>query len=294
MTWTLIAPALAAAATGLGAGAVTRRLRPALSVPLLTVLAVASALAVAGALALVSVGFLAQAPGLVDLRWCRSFARTHDAVPAWLGVSSSAALPVMVAAVVRAARRRRRAVAELSGGAPVQLLATPDAVAYAVPGRPGHIVVSEGMLALLEGPEQEVLIAHERSHLERRHDRYLSVAHLAATAVPVLRLLVRELRFATERWADEDAAAAVGDRRLVARTIARAALASSGGATPGTLALGGHGSVARVEALLAEPPGWPAIEATVTVAVAAALVTVTGSTVQAHHLLAFASHVCRI
>lgn len=129
-------------------------------------------------------------------------------------------------------------------------------------------------------------------HLERRHHRYLRVAGWAAAAVPVLRPLEAHLRFATERWADEDAATSVGDRRVVARAVARAALARSEAPAPGTLAIAGTGVTARVDALVNEPAG-ARLSAIVPLAGATAtLASLSGSTVQLHHLFAFGAHVC--
>jgi predicted transcriptional regulator len=73
--------------------------------------------------------------------------------------------------------------------------------------------------------------------------------------------VARAAGWAAERWADEDAAHVVGDRRLVARALARAALhlhdtaRPPGAGAPGA-ALGAlHGAVlTRVQALLAGPP----------------------------------------
>jgi hypothetical protein len=64
------------------------------------------------------------------------------------------------------------------------------------------------------------------------------------------------VRHATERWADEDAAAAVTDRTLVARTIARTALLQHRArrhALPVPAATGGEVPF-RVQALLAPTP----------------------------------------
>ncbi|MFF4187501.1 M56 family metallopeptidase [Streptomyces sp. NPDC001691] len=100
--------------------------------------------------------------------------------------------------------------------------------AYALPGGPrGRVVVSSAMLELLDARERQALIAHEEAHLTGRHHRYLLVAGLAARANPFLRPLRFAVAFTAERWADEDAARAVGDRRVVARAIGKAALAST-------------------------------------------------------------------
>lgn len=294
MTWTLVFPGLVAVAVGLLAGQLQHHLRPAHGVKVLVGLAVMTALAVAGALATVAFGYAAQVSWMVDaFGWCRTFARSHDAAPAWVGVPAAGALLAMIAASLRSVRGRRRTLAPFVGGDAVEVLPTAQPIAFAVPGRPGHIVISDGMLRLLDKPEQAALFAHERSHLVNRHHRYTAVAELAAASVPVLRALARHVRFATERWADEDAADEVGDRRLVASAIARAALASNGfSPAQGLLALSSHGVAARVDALLVDRPS--PFQHAVAFGLAGALFAVAGSTLQLHHLVAFASHVCSL
>jgi len=295
VSWTLVLPGVAAIVVGLSAGRLQRRLRPAIGVRLLTALAVLATTAVAGALTALAFGYAAQIPWMVDrVGWCRTFSRSHEAVPAWIGLASTGALLLMATSMIRNLRTRRRSLVQLTGTGPVEILSTAQPVAFAVPGRPGHIVVSEGMLDLLDRGEQKALFAHERSHLTNRHYRYTALAELAAAALPVLRVLASQVRFATERWADEDAAAEVGDRRLVARAIARAALGRHEAAAPGVMALDGEDVVARVEALLAGPSASSPVETAIAVGVGGVLVTAVSSTIQVHHLVTFAVHVCNL
>ncbi|QXE38373.1 M56 family metallopeptidase [Streptomyces sp. GMY02] len=121
-------------------------------------------------------------------------------------------------------RRARAAAGGTDGELAVLRDARPDA--YALPGRPGRIVVTTGMLRALEPAEREALFAHERAHLRGRHHLFLTAVELASLCHPALRALCEPLRYALERTADEAAAAAVGDRRLAARAIGRAALAA--------------------------------------------------------------------
>jgi beta-lactamase regulating signal transducer with metallopeptidase domain len=81
------------------------------------------------------------------------------------------------------------------------------------------------MLRTLDAAERRVLLAHERSHLRHRHDRYRRLVGIAACLNPLLRAAVAAVDFLLERWADEDAAGAVGSRHLTARALARAAVA---------------------------------------------------------------------
>src|SRR5229473_1867287 len=149
------------------------------------------------------------------------------------------------------------------------VVADEAADAYALPGRPGRIVVTAGMLAALDEPGRAALLAHEQAHLAGFHYLFTTAARLAATASPLLRPAARAVEYTVERWADERAAKVVGDRRLVAHTIGRAALAAKANrprraipAALGAVFSGAHvraharpGPVPRrVAALLAPPP----------------------------------------
>lgn len=153
-------------------------------------------------------------------------------------------------------------------------------------------MVSLGLLRRLEPDERQVVLAHEQAHLDLRHDRFLRLGDASARAVPVLVPLVRQLRFATERWADEAAAEQLGDRQLVARAIARAALV--GTAPAPAMGVGGTGVADRVKAMIAPAPGRSWAGAAVFVSASAALVTLASATLQLHHLVAYAAHVCRL
>jgi beta-lactamase regulating signal transducer with metallopeptidase domain len=104
--------------------------------------------------------------------------------------------------------------------------------------------------------ERRALLAHERSHLTHRHAWWVLAADLATAVNPLLGPTTRAIRHATERWADEDAATAVRDRRLVARTVAHAALLQRRGhrhRSPAPAATGGE-IPRRVAAMLAPKP----------------------------------------
>lgn len=292
----LVLPALAAFAVGVPVAGGQRRVHPRIGTRALALATAGLALAATAALATVAAGFVSGVPWISDhLGWCRSFTRTHDAVPAWLGVPAVGMLAVMAVSAARAYRKARRDLwspFRRSGGVRVIFDDRPDA--YALGGPTGHVVVTSGMLHLLDAAERRVLLAHERSHLLHRHHRYLTLARVTAAAVPPLGFLTRRLCLAVERWADEDAALETGgDRCLVARTILRAALGRSDYDGRAVLALGAVGVRARVEALLRPAPdrSWGPVTVLVAALGAVALV-LAGSALQVHHLFGFVAHVC--
>jgi hypothetical protein len=153
------------------------------------------------------------------------------------------------------------------------------------------------MLQALDAGEHDILVAHERAHLEGHHYAFVGLAQFGAAANPLLSPFARAVTYTVERWADERAASATGDRHRVARTVGKAALAAH--RTPvrtripatalGMLGRigarkplrGGAGPVPRrVAALLAPPAGLRAAPALVTAAVLAVAV---GCTAEAAH-----------
>lgn len=165
---------------------------------------------------------------------------------------------------VRFRARVRAALGKLPADPEVAVLPDASAYAYALAGSPDRIVVSSGMLSSLDTPEQQVLLAHERAHLTHHHHRFVLALRLAVCANPLIHPLSGALGYQTERWADEDAARTMGDRRVTARAVAKAALvtreatASTG---PALGAFAARGPVPRrVEALLRPVPAsgcWP-------------------------------------
>ncbi|MFJ1910972.1 M56 family metallopeptidase [Streptomyces sp. NPDC088147] len=194
----------------------------------------------------------------------------------------------------RVRRRAQHALAGLPDGE-LAVLSDDAPYAYALPGpraaagpggaAPGRIVVSTAMLACLDDQERTALIAHEHAHLSARHHRFLLAVRLAARANPLLRPLRAAVAYTTERWADEEAARATGERTVVARAIGKAALVSRGTPTPtlaGFAASGpGPGPVPRrVAALLGPEPSavrWPPMFTAVGLAVWAAAAGTLGS-----------------
>lgn len=179
---------------------------------------------------------------------------------------------------VRAARALRSLAEQPSA---VAVLPDPEPYAYALPGSPGRVVVSTAMMECLTARERRALVAHEWAHLTARHHRYLLATQLAARANPFLLPLRTAVAYSTERWADEAAAQATGDRRAVAGTVGKAALFAH--RSPDALpALAAVGPIPRRVAALLDPVPttrlWPPPSAHVAFA---GLVATAGTTVSA-------------
>jgi len=202
-----------------------------------------------------------------------------------LGVASTRSYRVL--------RARRRASAGTEGRS-LAVIDSIEPIAFAAPGKPGCVVVSRGLLDALDVRERQVLLAHERAHLHHNHHRYLLSAELTGAIVPVLRPLARQIRFATERSADESAADAMGgDRRLVARAIARAAVARSVHA--GLVGSFGGGAVPlRASALIGPRRAGAVVVSGIGVVIGAAAVTIVAGSVQLQQLMALIGHVCHL
>lgn len=280
---------------------IASRLPPAVATWLLAGTAVALAVGSTAVLGLLALSAVIQIPPVAALGdMSLPVVRRHD--PASLSAATAAGvlLAAVTAAAARAAWHRGRALAAAVRHArclpgPGQLVVLPDgaADAYTLPGWPGRIVVTAGMLDALAPAERRVLLAHERAHATGRHYLFTAAAYLAAAANPLLRPLAATVTYTVERWADERAAADCGDRGLAARAVARAALASAGGTRHGrhgpartaralraaTLGIAGFAAIRstgpvprRVAALLAPPPRFRPL----LVAAVAALVLISG------------------
>jgi hypothetical protein len=238
------------------------------------------------ALALLAASALARVPALAAVGgYSQPVLRRGDPVSVYAGVAAAVLLTAAAVAVAVVVRARARGLAEayrraalMAPDGPVVIVPGQAIEAYALPGAPGLIVVSGRLLDALDDRGRAALLAHEQAHLAARHHLFTTVAHLAAAANPLLLPVARSVDYTVERWADERAATATGDRRLVAATIGRvalltparprrtraAALAITGTrGTSGTtrnhgrrISLAWAGPVPRrVAALLAPPPG---------------------------------------
>jgi Zn-dependent protease with chaperone function len=232
----LLFPLLAA----LAARPFAARMEPRLATWLLTTSAVAFAGASTASLGLLTLTGLVRIP-LVAAMGDISVQIVQRDNPAALSIALVAALLLTAASTAAGRmlwRRIRTLVAAateaacLPGTGQLVVLEAPAAEAFAVPGLPGRVVVSTGMLAALDPAERDVLLAHERAHLRCHHYLFIAATQLASAANPLLRPVATAVTYTVERWADEHAAAVCGDRRRVARTIGKAALAAkhTGGA----------------------------------------------------------------
>lgn len=188
----------------------------------------------------------------------------QDPVPTLIGVTATILLIFGIVRVARVLRARRatyrelQAVCRACGTGELAVVSLDAAHAFAVPGRPGRILVTRGMLSALDGDERRVLLAHERAHLQSRHHRLRAITEVCAAVNPVLIPVREAVAYLVERSADEYAATVTGSRELVARALTKAALASgaANGIPPWPTALRftGRGVSARVAALHCDPP----------------------------------------
>ncbi|MCP2336013.1 M56 family metallopeptidase [Actinomadura rupiterrae] len=225
----LVLPVVAA----LAARPVSGRLGPRAATWLLTGTAAGLAVASLATLAVSAMGSALRLPPIAALghmseRVLRHAPQTDPVVGT---VATVLLLMCLISAACAAVRQGYRLVASartaraLPGGGPVAVVDDPEAEAFALPGRPGRIMVTTGMLAVLTPAQRDALIAHERAHLADRHHLFRAVTTVAAAANPLLWPLRGAVVFATERWADERAAASIDDREQTAQAIGRAALA---------------------------------------------------------------------
>ncbi|WP_410597473.1 M56 family metallopeptidase [Amycolatopsis sp. lyj-23] len=239
---------------------VAPRLPPRAASWLLTTGCLVLAAAGTAALALQAFAGLTLVPAIAQAgHWSPQALNTVEPVNVPLAIGCGLLLSALGVAFTRTAvryarwsRALTRQLDEHDPAAGIIILRGQEPVAFSAPGRGGRIAISSGMLDALGPPERDALLAHERAHLRLRHHRFLITITLAAALNPLLRPLCSAARFALERWADEAAAQDVGDRTVVAKAVAKAALA--GRAQPGfALAATGGPVPRRVSALLTAP-----------------------------------------
>ena len=99
-------------------------------------------------------------------------------------------------------------IPDAHAGAEVRLADTATPLAFAVPGRDKHVVITRGLVEQLPADQLRAVLAHEGAHLRLRHDRHLLVLETYQRLwgwLPGVDGVVRAHRDAIERWADTDA-----------------------------------------------------------------------------------------
>jgi Zn-dependent protease with chaperone function len=231
---------------------------------LLTGVALTAGAVWVGGLSLLAIATLSRWQRLTEGHWSAALLRVHNPVPVLAGWVSLAVLALVLGVLALAVRdlvrglrrvRRLRSRTEAIRCDDLAVLDETVPEALALPGRHGSIVVTSGMLRALRPAERDVLLAHERSHLRWSHWTFRLATRAGAALNPLARILVPRCDQALERWADEDAAASVGNRRVAAAAVARAALAVADHARPTLTPAFSDGLVSdRVAALLAPAP----------------------------------------
>jgi len=255
-------PLLLSAVFAVAAPVSARRLPPHLATWLLSAGGLVAAAASSASLGLLALDALAQNPLLAARgQWSGAVLRQHAPFAVPIGVLATVAVGVLAARFLHTAGRRlaamvdaHRLAAALPGaGNELSVLDSGDRQAFAVPGRPGRIAVTTGLLRSLDGAQRRALLAHERSHLRHGHHLHHTACQLAVAVNPLLRRLPAAVELATERWADEDAAAA-SSRDTVAGALTRAVTGNRLGTPAVVLAAAATGVLERIGALRRPAP----------------------------------------
>lgn len=153
-------------------------------------------------------------------------------------VTGWAAALLFSAMTVRARQLRRRAIAAQQEArierwlgdhrpmdtATLVVLPCAELLAYAAPGSPAQVVISEGLVDTLQPDELQAVIEHELAHLRHGHSRHLAFVEVVEGTlgwIPGAQATAAAIRLSVERCADEDACARVGIRDSVRRALQR-------------------------------------------------------------------------
>ncbi len=260
-------PLLISAVFGLAGPGSARRLPPQVATWLLSGGGLVAAAGSTASLSLLAFWYVAQTPVLADqAQWSDAVLRTGDAVSTPVGLFATVAVLFAAVRVLYAAVRRSTAVLQAhrlahalpDTGSELSVIDAARPQAFAVPGRPGRIVVTTGLLRTLDATERRAVLAHERSHLDHHHHLHHSAAHLSAAVNPLLARLPAAVELSCERWADEDAAHTCS-RDTVADALTRAATSNplshiTAGLITAVLAVAATDVADRVRALRAPAP----------------------------------------
>ncbi|GAA2121738.1 M56 family metallopeptidase [Glycomyces algeriensis] len=172
------------------------------------------------------------------------------ALPMWIVFAGAVVARSTAAERLRLRRALANAPHDRDLGAIVVESACP--AAYCIPGKGGLVAVTSGALELLDRPELDAVLAHERAHLAGRHHLLVALAQTGRRAfgrLPLFAHLPDRIGHLVELAAD-DAAARSASRSTLARSLLNVATAQ----TPvEALAASGGDTVARIERLLDAP-----------------------------------------
>ncbi|MCZ2830675.1 M48 family metalloprotease [Modestobacter sp. VKM Ac-2986] len=172
-------------------------------------------------------------------------------------------LGVLLLSFVRTSRTRKRhrelleLVVRSVPGEDTRLLDHPAPIAFCIPGARPLLVLSSGIVAELDGPQLDAVIAHERAHLREHHHLLLLPFVAWRAALPVLPAADRAhdaVRDLVEMRADDVALTSLGcsdPRHTLAAAIVAAAGGAGGQVPEGALAVAGGSVAVRVRRLLA-------------------------------------------
>ncbi len=257
----LLVPLLLSGGFGALAPRLARRLPPQVATWLLSGGALLAAATSSAALALAAMPLLAQLPiAAATGHWSAAVLARHDPLASPASAAASLAVAVFAIRFVQAMAHRLVALRDahrlahtLPGVSELAVLDSGDLQAFAVPGRPGRVVATTGMLRMLDAGQRRALLAHEHAHLAHRHHLHQAAAALSVSVNPLLAGVPAALELACERWADEDAAT-VSQRGTIATALARAATGARVGLPTAVLAASGADIAARLAALEAPAP----------------------------------------
>ncbi len=214
---------------------------------------------------------LSDLVGACIVRLRTAYLTPGGAAAAGAGVTLSVTIAVRTAwasiAVTRARcaeRRRQHALLTTCGTRRADLDAvvvdSPECVAYCVAGRVPTVVVTTGVVDLLNAEQLRAVLAHEHAHGRAGHHRLLTAAAVAGRALPELalpRALPGRVRNLLELHADETAAGQHASEQLATALVAMATRRGrAADRSVAALAATGSDMVARIDRLLT-PPATP-------------------------------------
>ncbi|MDQ3700312.1 MAG: M56 family metallopeptidase [Chloroflexota bacterium] len=197
----------------------------------------------------------------------------------------------------RSEREAQRRVLALVGRreshAGAWLVDHPTPSVYCMPGRRPQVVVTTGAVTALDRAQMEAVLAHERAHLQGRHDMVLLVAAALQSAfpfVPLFRIAREQLAVLVEMHADDQALRSSDRRELATALVALA----EGAAPVGTFGAGGASALARVRRLSRPPAPLGLPRTLMTLAAAASVVVVPVLMIAAPGMVALAVDYCPV